>query len=160
MSSNLHRIESGISAPEWAAARRELANAAPPDSVEAALLQAFAQRHARRPWYRRWTLDAAARWAGAGAMGCMLAIVVAAIGPAEAPQRSAATVVDDGFLSLVPAGQLAAAVHPRLQRADVPRRVLVQLGIPIAEDAPDELVHAEMLVAATGEPLAIRLAVN
>jgi hypothetical protein len=34
------------------------------------------------------------------------------------------------------------------------------MGIPIVADAPHELVHAELLVAGTGEPLAIRLAVN
>jgi hypothetical protein len=157
---NRHYTEAGANAPEWGAARRVLAHAAPPDSVEAALLQAFAQRHARQPWYRRWTLDAGARWAGSGAMACMLAIVVAAISPVDTPHAGVAAVVEDGFLSLVPAGQLGTAVQPRLQRADVPRRLLVQLGIPIAEDAPDELVHAEMLVAANGEPLAIRLAVN
>jgi hypothetical protein len=55
---------------------------------------------------------------------------------------------------------MAAAVDPQLKQADLPRAALVQMGIPIVANVPDELVHTEMMVAATGEPLAIRLAVN
>ena len=160
MHTNLHRIDQHLRAPEWDAARGFLAHTAPPDSVEAALLGAFARHHAPRPWYRRWSFDALAQWAGTGALACMVAIVVAAVAPGGTAQPALAAAAQDGFLSLVPAERLDAAIHPRLQRADVPRRLLVQMGIPIAADAPDELVHAEMLVAATGEPLAIRLAVN
>ncbi|WP_413344315.1 hypothetical protein [Massilia sp. CT11-108] len=55
---------------------------------------------------------------------------------------------------------MAAAPNPQLKQANLPRAALVQMGIPIVADAPQELVHAELLVAGTGEPLAIRLAVN
>jgi len=145
-------------APEWAGARRLLADAAPPDGVEAALLQAFARRHAKQPWYRRWTLEMTASWAGIGAAGFALALALA--GTLGAPPRQAPVAVADGFLALAPAERIAAAVNPRLRRADLPRQELVRMGIPIAADAPDELVHAELLVAATGEPLAVRLAIN
>jgi hypothetical protein len=66
---------------------------------------------------------------------------------------------DVGFVSLVPPERMAAAVNPQLKQANLPRAALVQMGIPIIADAPNELVHAELMVAATGEPLAIRLAV-
>ena len=151
-------------APEWEAARRTLAHAAPPDHVEQALLRAFARRHAPRPWYRRWNTDAVASWAGIGALGCALAIVGMSLLPAASPSprvvRVLAAAADDGFLSLVPPERMAAAVNPQLKQADLPRAALVQMGIPIVADAPNELVHAELMVAATGEPLAIRLAVN
>lgn len=150
-------------APEWAAARRTLAQAAPPNRVEQELLRAFTRRHAPRPWYRRWDLDALASCAGIGALGCALAIAGMSLLPAESQSARIVRVVaaaDDGFLSLVPPERMAAAVNPQLKQADLPRAALVRLGIPIVADAPDELVHAELMVAATGEPLAIRLAVN
>jgi hypothetical protein len=150
-------------APEWEAARRTLAQAAPPDHVEQALLRAFAKRHAPRPWYRRWNSDALASWAGIGALGCALAIVgmsLLSAGPQSPRIVPVLAAADDGFLALVPPERMAAAVNPQLRQADLPRATLVQMGIPIVADAPNELVHAELMVAATGEPLAIRLAVN
>jgi hypothetical protein len=150
-------------APEWEAARRMFVQAAPPDHVEQALLRAFARRHAPRPWYRRWDIDAVASWAGIGAAGCALAIVGMSLLPMDPPSPRVVRVLaaaDVGFVSIVPPERMAAAVNPQLKQADLPRSALVQMGIPIVADAPDELVHAELMVAATGEPLAIRLAVN
>ena len=150
-------------APEWQAARRVLAQVAPPDRVEEALLRAFAQRHAPRPWYRRWSADAIASWAGIGAVACALAIAGMSLLPAVAPSPRVVRVLaagDVGFVPLVPQDRMAAALNPQLRQADLSRAALVQMGIPIVADAPHELVHAELLVAATGEPLAIRLAVN
>jgi hypothetical protein len=150
-------------APEWQAARRTLAQAAPPDRVEEALLRAFAQRHAPRPWYRRWSADAVASWAGIGATACALAIAGMSLLPTAAPSARIVRVLaaaDVGFVPLVPPERMAAAPNPQLKQADLPRAALVQMGIPIVADAPHELVHAELLVAGTGEPLAIRLAVN
>jgi hypothetical protein len=159
-----HRKDANGRAAEWAAARRVLAHAAPPDSVEAQLLRAFAQRHSPKPWYRRWTIDALAPLASIGALGCALVIVASGVHSTGAPDSGrglvVAAVADDGFLTLAPPDRIAAAVHPQLKRADLSRQMLVQLGIPIAANAPDELIHAELLVAATGEPLAVRLAVN
>ena len=158
-------IESGGNgpAPEWQAARRMLAQAAPPDHVEQALLRAFARHHAPRPWYRRWSADAVASWAGIGAAACALAIAGMSLLPAAAPSPRVVQVLaaaDVGFVPLVPPERMAAAPNPQLKQANLPRAALVQMGIPIVADAPHELVHAELLVAGTGEPLAIRLAVN
>jgi len=149
-------------APEWDAARRALAHATPPDRVEDALLRAFARQHAPLPWYRRWNVDALASWAGIGALGCALAITGMGVLAPGAPGGVAPVIAaaGDGFVPLVTLEQMAAAGPPQLKQADLPRAALVQLGIPIVADAPNELVHAELIVAATGEPLAIRLAVN
>ena len=150
-------------APAWRDARRTLAQAAPPDRVEEALLRAFRQRHAPRPWYRRWGADAVASWAGIGAAACALAIAGMSLLPTAAPSPRVVRVLaaaDVGFVPLVPPERMAAAPNPQLKQANLPRAALVQMGIPIVADAPHELVHAELLVAGTGEPLAIRLAVN
>jgi hypothetical protein len=163
---NRFEFEDGDSngpAPEWQAARRMLAQAAPPDRVDEALLRAFRQRHAPRPWYRRWSADAIASWAGIGATACAVAIAGMSLLPAAAPSPRVVRVLaaaDVGFVPLVPPERMAAAPNPQLKQADLPRAALVQMGIPIVADAPHELVHAELLVAGTGEPLAIRLAVN
>jgi hypothetical protein len=147
-------------APEWAAARRLLRHAVPPDGVEAELLRAFAQRHPKQPWYRRWTLDSLTPWASIGAIGCVMAMVAAGLLHPARQEPMIVAAADDGFLSLVPAERMQSAAHPQLKQADLPRQALVQLGIPIAADVPNELIHTELLVAANGEPLAIRLAVN
>lgn len=160
-----HRHSEQGRAPEWDAARHALLHAAPPDRVEAALMRAYLRHHAPWPWYRRLSLDALTSWAGVAATGCMLALLAAALqgGGAQSPalqNQVAATGAEDGFLALVPAERIATAAHPQLKRADLTRQTLVRLGIPIAADAPNEMIHAELLMAATGEPLAIRLAVN
>ncbi|WP_413672555.1 hypothetical protein ACEN9H_25645 [Massilia cellulosiltytica] len=163
---NRFEFEDGDSngpSPEWQAARRTLAQAAPPDRVEEALLRAFRQRRAPRPWYRRWSADAVASWAGIGAAACALAIAGMSLLPTAAPSPRVVRVLaaaDVGFVPLVPPERMAAAPNPQLKQANLPRAALVQMGIPIVADAPHELVHAELLVAGTGEPLAIRLAVN
>lgn len=147
-------------APEWDAARRVLGDAAPPDHVEAALMLAFARRHRKLPWYRRWSLESITPWASVVSVGCVLALVIAGVRPAApAHHDQAVAVAADGFVALVPPERIASA-QPRLKEADLSRQTLVQLGIPIVADAPNELVHTELLVAASGEPLAIRLAVN
>jgi len=160
---NRFEFEDDAPSPEWQAARRTLAQAAPPDRVEEALLRAFRQPHAPRPWYRRWSADAVASWAGIGAAACALAIAGMSLLPTAAPSPRVVRVLaaaDVGFVPLVPPERMAAAPNPQLKQANLPRAALVQMGIPIVADAPHELVHAELLVAGTGEPLAIRLAVN
>lgn len=147
-------------APEWDAARRVLGDAAPPDHVEAALLQAFARHHRQRPWYRRWSLESFTPWVSIVSVACVLALVIAGVRPvAPAYPDPEVAVAADGFVALVPADRIASA-QPQLKEADLSRQALVQMGIPINADAPNEMVHTELLVAASGEPLAIRLAVN
>jgi hypothetical protein len=68
---------------------------------------------------------------------------------------------NDGFVALadLSPAQLAAA-QPQLLSTALPRSTLVAMGIPIVDNAPDELIRADMLVAASGEPLAVRLSLN
>ena len=152
-------------APEWAGARRVLAEHYPPDAVERALLHAFSQRHRPMPWYRRWSAQALLPFGGLAAVSCMVLMLVAGVRSSQqgqpVPTRLAeAPALAQDFLPLAEAGRIAGAANAQLMRAEVPRHVLVSMGVPINEDAPDELVQAEMLVAASGEPLAIRLALN
>lgn len=154
----------GGQAPEWETARGFLTRTAPPDRVEQALMEAFARKHAPLPWWRRWNVEMAASWAGIGALGCAIAIgsagLVTDLTPRSARVVRIADAGVDGFLPLVPPERLASAINPQLKEADLSRESLVQMGIPIVADAPNELVHTELMVAASGEPLAIRLAVN
>lgn len=148
-------------APEWDAARHALLQAGPPERVEAALLRAMARRHAGLPWYRRGAsaiLEALAAWAGVGAAACAIAIACAGLHAGQPSPRL--VVAGDGFVPLAAGDAIRATPNLQIRRADLPRRTLVRLGIPIAADAPDELVRAELLVASTGEALAVRLALN
>jgi hypothetical protein len=167
-----HQIRQSC-APEWASARRVMAGACPPDGVESALLYAFAQRHRPTPWYRiwlrawssRWSTDTLAPLGSLAAVACLLMVLVSGVrdtahGPGAATAPAAVPALAQDFLPLADSTRIATAENAQLMRADLPRHVLVSLGVPINEDAPDELVQAEMLVAASGEPLAIRLALN
>lgn len=154
MDTNDAMQEQGRRAPEWEALRRALADAGPPEQMEAALMQAFARQ--ARP-ARRW-FDPVS-WLGAGTVAAMAALLVSGVQPPAPPPPLA--VADPGFVPLagLSAAQLAAA-HPQLLRTELPRSTLVAMGIPIADNAPDELIRTELLVAASGEPLAVRLSLN
>lgn len=143
-------------APEWQALRQALADAAPPDAVEAALLQAFARR--QRP-QRRW-FDPVS-WLSAGAIAAMALLLVTGVQPPPDGAGPAQVSADPGFVPLTKlSGAQLAAAQPQLMRTVLPRSTLVAMGIPIADHAPEELIRTELLVAASGEPLAVRLSLN
>ena len=65
---------------------------------------------------------------------------------------------DNGpFIALDSAERIAAEPAPRLVAADVPRTSLAALGLPLTPENAGDSVRAEMLVAADGAPLALRL---
>lgn len=145
-------------APEWAQARAALLELAPPPGVEQALLQALARRHLPLPWYRRWLGADPASWASVGALACMLALLT--LGVLRQPDTMPAPILAAAANSFVPLAsrqRIEQSPDAQLLRRALPRSALVALGIPIADDAPDELIRADLLVSAAGEPLAIRL---
>lgn len=151
-------------ASEWASAKRVLAQQSPPEHVEAALLRAFERRHAPPPWYRRLTPQALVSGISLAGVSCIAALMVAGLFQSPtmspAPPALAMYVMDQGFLPLVDAQQMKRATHAQLLHAELPRHVLVALGVPLDETIPDELVRAELMVTRSGEPIAIRVAFN
>lgn len=146
--------------PLFDALRAEVGRLDAPRGVEQALLQAFAQRHPPR---RRWHDVFAPRgWALAGMTGAVAgALALAFALQAPAPDHAARTVAllddDNPFIALDSAERIAAEPAPRMVAADVPRTTLAALGVPLTPENAGDSVRAEMLVAADGQPLAVRL---
>ena len=148
-------------APRLAQLRSALAGIDAPRCVEKELMQAFTRQFARqRPWYRRLGL---LEWSAAAA--CVL-VCVAVIGLLSLPPRLAEGFdpnplvrIDDGaaFIALDSFERIEAEPAPRLVETEVPRTMLAALGLPVTPENAGEAVRAEMLVGATGEPLALRL---
>lgn len=142
--------------------RATLADVDTPRCVEKELMQAFGAAFAsRKPWYRRLSLP---EWAAAGAGSLVSAAVLALllVPPRLAGELHAAQPLvrfDDGaaFIALDSFERIDQETEPRLVEAELPRTMLAALGLPVTPENAGEAVHAEMLVGAGGEPLALRL---
>lgn len=133
-----------------------------PRCVEKELMQAFAARFPRRqPWHRRLSWP---EWGAAGVCAAVSALVLATLltpfPPAdELALRAPLLRLEGGkaFIALDSFERIAQEPDPQLVEAEVPRTMLAALGLPVAPEQAGEAVRAEMLVAADGEPLALRL---
>lgn len=137
-----------------------------PRCVEKELMQAFTARFPRRqPWYRAWPRRLSwPEWGAAGACAAVTALVLATL---LAPLRPVDELglgapllrLENGtaFIALDSFERIAQEPDPQLVEAEVPRTMLAALGLPVAPEQAGEAVRAEMLVAADGEPLALRL---
>ncbi|KQY12952.1 MULTISPECIES: hypothetical protein [Massilia] len=146
--------------PLFDALRAEVGRLDAPRGVEKELLQAFAKLHPpKRRWYHRLAVRPAALAGGVVAGALVLAFAVRAPHPVE-DGRAGALVALDGngvFIALDSAERIAAEPAPRMVATDVPRTSLAALGVPLTPENAGDSVRAEMLVAADGQPLALRL---
>ena len=146
--------------PLFDALRAEVGRLDAPRGVEKELLQAFAKLHPpKRRWYHRLAVRPVALAGSLAAAALVLAFAVRAPHPAD-DGRAGALVALDGngvFIALDSAERIAAEPAPRMVAADVPRTSLAALGVPLTPENAGDSVRAEMLVAADGQPLALRL---
>ncbi|MCD2517188.1 hypothetical protein LQ564_12810 [Massilia sp. G4R7] len=150
-------------APCFAALRDELAGLDTPRCVEKELMQAFGRQFPpKRPWHGFLSLP---QWGAAGAL-CSLTVVAVllALSPHQAIEVSGPPVIGIGgiegggaFVALDSLERIEAEPDARLVEAEVPRTALAPLGLPLSPDNAADTVRAEMLVAADGQPLAVRL---
>jgi len=149
--------------PMFDVLRTEMGRLGAPRGVEKELLQAFAQLH---PPKRRWYHALAARpfalaggLAGVAAGALVLAFAVRAPHPVGDGHAGALVSLDGNgvFIALDSAERIAAEPAPRMVAADVPRTSLAALGMPLTPENAGDSVRAEMLVAADGQPLALRV---
>ncbi|MGH8854141.1 MAG: hypothetical protein ACREWI_07660 [Telluria sp.] len=147
-------------APCFAALRGELAGLESPRCVEKELMQTFTRQFApKRRWYHALSLP---QWGTVGAL-CSLTVVVLLLArsPHEAISVDGQPLVsiDNGaaFVALDSLDRIEAEPAAQLVEADVPRTALAQLGVPVSPENVADTVRAEMLVAADGHPLAVRL---
>jgi hypothetical protein len=132
--------------------------------VEQALLQTFARQFPpRRRWYQvRWPRH----WLPALALGgtlatavvalCMLVMQVPAGGDRPRPAQARAD-EDAPFIALDSAERIAREPAPRMVETEIPRSSLAALGIPLTPENAGDTLRAELLVAADGQALALRL---
>ena len=147
-------------APCFAALRSELAGIDAPRCVEKELLQAFGRQFKpKRRWYQALSLP---QWGTAGALCSLTAVVLLlAQSPHDAVSVGGQPRVgfDNGgaFVALDSLERIEAEPDAQLVEADMPRTALVSLGVPVSPENAADTVRAEMLVAADGHPLAVRL---
>lgn len=142
--------------------RAEIGRLDTPRAVEKELLLAFARLHPpRHRWYhglkgRGWALAGGLAGLAAGALVLAFALHTPGVDDGRADTLAARD--DSGlFIALDSAERIAAEPAPRMVAADVPRASLAALGVPLTPENAGDSVRAEMLVAADGQPLALRL---
>ena len=146
------------------ALRGELESIETPPAIQARLMAAFAKQHPKRHWYqmRSWP-----RLAVAGGMGSSALALLLLLSLHKAPQRDDANpaphIGGDGanaFIALESRERILQEPSPRLIEADLPRTLLASFGMPLTPENAGQLVRAELLVSAGGEPLALRFVPN
>lgn len=152
-----------------AALRGELAGLDAPPRIEQALMHAFASQFPPgRRWHQGWRRKLASPgWGiGAGAAGAALVALLFVLAPgAPGLVRGHGGDValpagrDNGmaFIALDSLERIEQEPAPRMVETRVPRTALAALGLPVSPENAGESVKAELLVAADGQPLALRL---
>jgi hypothetical protein len=150
--------------PLFDALRADMAKLDAPRGVEKELMQAFARQHPRRRWYQKL---ATRHWALAGGLSaaCVAVLLFSLPLPPQLPHQAvsgaggALVARDDGglFIALDSLERIEQEPAPRVLETEVPRSSLAALGVPLTPDNAGDAVKAEMLVAADGQPLALRL---
>lgn len=164
-----------------AALRHESAALDAPPRVEKQLLAAFVAitsanarqgaiaSAARQPIPRRNRLSSTlARWfapgvavaASVGMASWMMLSPLSRVGMDDSTDVAAAIAagqdLDNPFIALQSLERIALEPTPRLIAANVPRAALAAYGVPINPEVAGQPVRTEMLVAANGQPLAMR----
>jgi hypothetical protein len=158
--------------------RTEMAAVATPSNVEAALVSAFA-KHQRSPEKLRrkqrskqsWLATCAHWLAPVSAVAASVVMVawlslnllapttiVSPVAARDQASQLESTSGENGapFFALQSLEQISLEPNPRLIETQIPRTILASMGAAVSPDSASDLVHAEMLVSAAGQPLALR----
>lgn len=146
--------------------RSAIASHHSPSHVESALMLAFAKISMRSNLsspiksFGKHLRDSVSQWLAPG-IGLAASISMAAwmvLMPAhrDAPNTAGAVVADAPFFALQSLEQIASEPAPTLVETQVPRMWLASYGMPINPETAAETIRAQVLVSATGMPLALR----
>lgn len=140
--------------------RRASGALAAPVQLEATLMQAFKAHHAGKRRSERLAQWFAPGFALAASVGMSAWMVLAPMaGPAlDAGANAALAAANAGtpFIALQSLEQIALEPQPRLIETAIPRTWLASYGVPVSPETAGESMRAEMLVSASGQPLAMR----
>lgn len=151
--------------------RSATASSGAPPQMEAQLMSAFKKHHAsKRAGKRRgeiiaqWFAPGFALAASAGISAWLVLTPMARTafdqgmdltGNIRAP-AVATMFADAPFIALQSLEQIALEPQPRMIETVVPRMWLASYGVPVNPESAGDSVRAEMLVSASGQPLAMR----
>ena len=138
-----------------------------PAHLKATLMSAFKVHHAkshaakrRSEFITQWFAPGFALAASVG-MSAWMVLVPMAQPMLDQPQVASVGVgagisTEAPFIALQSLEQIAMEPQPRLIEADVPRMWLAAYGVSVNPESAGDAVRAEMLVSASGQPLAMR----
>ncbi|BBB60598.1 hypothetical protein UNDKW_2325 [Undibacterium sp. KW1] len=141
--------------------RKDLQELDTPAAIEQTLLQAFAKqqakekKQARRRRLRPW-LAGLLTLSGSFGLVMLTVLFPASQHPLTPDSTTVSGTELPPFVALVPLERLNNET-PSLLEAEVPAAWLASLGMPVSPEIAGDMVQAQMLVAADGEPLAMRL---
>lgn len=146
--------------------RNATANKAAPAFLEAQLLSAFKSHHdqlrARRrrgAFFAQWFAPGFALAVSVGMSAWMVLAPMARTAVEPVNSLTAANIglsADTPFIALQSLEQIALEPQPRLIETTVPRMWLASYGVSVSPELAADTLHAEMLVSANGQPLAMR----
>lgn len=141
-------------AAHFAALRSALCELSPPPSLEARLVGAFrAQRSRSHPPIARWLAPA-----GALAASVVMAVWLLFL-PAQSVNDTARAewAAPQTFVPLVPLPRIALEPKPMLVETELSGFALAELGMAVPPESVHRPMRAEMLLGASGHPLALRI---
>jgi hypothetical protein len=141
----------------FAGLKEALGDQQAPQRVAQALQLAMRERveaKRRQRWQSR-----VAHWFAPGlglAASVGMAAWIALLPPPLAIVPPSSAFIDTPFIALGPLESIALEAKPRLIQTEVPRMWLAEFGVAVNPETASEKIHAEMLIGAAGQPLAVR----
>jgi hypothetical protein len=143
--------------------RRETETFNTPDGVATHLMAAYAKRHrqpGRLAMLAQWLAPALGLAASLGVAAWIVFMPSTSHKADTAPGSASASADDDSspFIALQSLDRISRETSPQLIETRVPRVMLASLGVPVNPEVAGDSIRAQMLVSASGQPLAMRLA--
>jgi hypothetical protein len=142
--------------------RRDMSLLAAPPALEAQLMKSFAAHHRPATAFTRWRQRLGESFAPgvalAASVGMTAWLLIAPTAPTVVAPKSMRMATDDNtpFIALQSIEQIALEPKARVVHTTVPRMMLASYGVPVSPEVAGDVMRAEMLVSADGQPLAMR----
>ena len=138
--------------------RHEMSALQTPAKIEANLLRNFKRQQKPRMQQQlaQWLAPGAAIAASVSMAAWMLLVPVTAPIASNAPLMASMSAQDSPFIALQSLEQIALEPNPRVIETQIPKMLLASMGMPVSPDMAGESLRAEMVVSASGQPLAVR----
>lgn len=138
--------------------KREMSALQTPAHVEANILRNFRRQQKPRVAQQlsQWLAPGAAIAASISMSAWLLLAPVAAPVANHLPTLATSSAQDSPFIALKSLEQIALEPNPRIIETQIPKMLFAGMGIAVSPDMAGESLRAEMVVSASGQPLAVR----